>query len=807
MAGDQVQSMTGGGVPRWGVYHLALLVFAAVLSAGCGRSDPTGPSREARTEPPANVSPTSPTPTLEGVVEQAVARKLAEREELDKTLWSQEILAGEYGKLFIDLWDRLRKSEDAFAVVRDFPLPRLMLPRTAERQELSLGVEAFHLRKPGESLDQSGWETALSDWQAAGYRLDKSEWHHRQFDIDEDGRAESLVEVDLHIENPMLDERLIIEAELHVHWQPREEGQPVAVKAIEVPEMHIWRRAGEPPFRLAATLPLDKRSADNAADFLGVYDMDGDGKVDILFGDRLYRNVGDGNFRAEPVARHRNTPLNAAVLADFNGDGKVDLFCADLGRPPTLYLAGPDGRFDTPPLPVDIPPLVLPHAITAGDVNGDGHLDIWLTQYKAAYDSGQMPTPYFDANDGDPSYLLLGDGTGQFTDVTESAGLAAKRFRRTYSTSLVDLDGDHNLDLLVVSDFAGVDIYLNDGEGRFRDVTEQWLDTRHNFGMSHTFDDFNQDGHLDFYVTGMASTTARRLEAMGVRHPHFDEHNEMRPVMGYGNRMYLNTGNGFEQPTFRDSVARTGWSWGSTSLDFDNDGDRDLFVGNGHISGSSAQDYCSVFWRHDIYTGGSQPDPVLNKLFLNIQNDFELGKGGSWNGFENNALLVKEGDGYVNLAYLMGVASEFDTRGVVSADIDGDGRMDLLVVASPRGQPSVLHVFRNHLASQNHWIGVQLLDEPGRSPLGATITLVTQSGRQTAQVVTGDSFVSQHPAIAHFGLGEQDSVERLEVAWPDGTRWQQANPTVDHYHQVRVAEGDAQTSDEAVPDSSVASEP
>src|SRR5690606_685636 len=158
----------------------------------------------------------------------------------------QEILAGEHGKLFIDLWDRLRASDDPFAVVRDFPLPRLMLPGPTERQELGLDVEAFHFLELGESLDQAAWDTAHSDWQAAGYRLEKSEWHHRRFDVGEDGRAESLVEVDLHIENPMLNERLIVAAELHVHWHPREDGQPVSIEAIEVPELHIWRRAGDP---------------------------------------------------------------------------------------------------------------------------------------------------------------------------------------------------------------------------------------------------------------------------------------------------------------------------------------------------------------------------------------------------------------------------------------------------------------------------------------------------------------------------------------------------------------------------------
>jgi hypothetical protein len=283
MAVERVQSMTGGRSTRWGVFHFALLVMAAVLTAGCGRGDQAVPPR-AHTEPPADVPAVPATATLEGAVEQAVARKLAEREELDQTLWRQEILAGEHGRLFIDLWDQLRASEDAFAVFRQFPLPRLVLPGAADREQLSLGVEAFHLREPAQTLDPTAWETLLSEWQADGYRLDKSEWHHRRFDLAEDGRAESLVEMDLHIENPRRDERLIMTAELHVHWQPREEGQPVAIEAIEVPEMRVLRRAGDPPFQLAATLPLDERSVENAADFLGVYDIDGDGRSTSCLG-------------------------------------------------------------------------------------------------------------------------------------------------------------------------------------------------------------------------------------------------------------------------------------------------------------------------------------------------------------------------------------------------------------------------------------------------------------------------------------------------------------------------------------------
>ena len=103
-----------------------------------------------------------------------------------------------------------------------------------------------------------------------------------------------------------------------------------------------------------------------------------------------------------------------------------------------------------------------------------------------------------------------------------------------YVASFVDLDEDHNLDLLVTSDFAGTDIYLNDGTGHFTDKTNALLEESVNFGMGHTFADYDLDGALDFFVIGMASTTVRRLNQMGLIRPDRPEYLEMRTRMGYG---------------------------------------------------------------------------------------------------------------------------------------------------------------------------------------------------------------------------------------------------------------------------------
>ena len=608
-----------------------------------------------------------------------------------------------------------------------------------------------------------------------------------------------------HVLNRLTDKRYIIKATLQVEWEPRTSaGESPRARTIDATALKIIERRGEPAFRIAHTIRPNATNADrpNRRMILPMflYDLDRDGLSEIIvpYMNTIHWNRGNWKFEQGPMFKH---PLNGIILngviADFTGDGRADYLGAGAG-PLILYAADAEGRFSTPPRRVVAPDITLenPMAVTAGDIDSDGDLDVWIGQYKQPYAEGQMPTPYFDANDGYPAYLFQNDGNGQFTDITATAGLAKKRFRRTYGGSLVDLDDDLDLDLVVCSDFSGLDIYRNDGRKKFTDVTDVYVDHRHSFGMSLTFADYNRDGKLDIFMTGMGSTTARRLDQLKLGREEFPFHQKMRIEMGYGNRMFLAENKNaaedgsferrFRQAPFNDQVARTGWSWGSTSLDFDNDGDRDIYVANGHMSRGSAKDYCTHFWRQDIYSGCSKPDAALAALQEILpKNNNSM----SWNGYEHNCLLMNEaGGGFVNVAFLMGVAFELDSRVVVSDDLDGDGRTDLVVFESSIESRYAfeIHVLENRLATDHHWIGIRLDEEQnGHSPLGATVVLHSSEGEQISKILCGDSFISQHAPTVHFGLGSQTKVDAVEVIWSDGTRRKLVDPQIDRYHRMK----------------------
>ncbi len=733
--------------------------------------------------------------TLASQVEGFVSNRRA----LDKTVWRDEVAAQAYEQLVIALWDDLRSTEDYTRVLKKLEFETLTIATPAAATTTLDDITVSRLDGPKKALTPERWEDWLLRQKSDGYELVQSEWHHAAFDTSDPDQPKSRLNVEFHVENTRMDQRLIIRGELKIAWsdQRTDNGHHVP-KTIDATGMSILSRIGRPHFERVAIEALQNQRLSD----LILYDLDRNGRSDLIFPDAnvIVYNDGSEQFRPTAISSTLLPRISCATLADFTGDGIPDLFYIGWPKPPR------PGELDVRPQIIRLLPgtskggfadsadaqlcpditLVGGSVISVGDVDKDNDLDVWIGQYKQPYHQGAMPTPYYDANDGYPAYLLINDGHGRFTDATETWGLAGKRLRRTFSGSLVDLDDDLDLDLVVVSDFAGIDVYRNDGAHRFVDVTTLSVDHPKLFGMGHTFGDFNGDGTIDAYVIGMSSTTARRLDRMKAGRSDFPAHNTMRSAMTFGNRMFLVSDDmTFVQPDYASRLARTGWSWGAAAMDIDNDADLDIYVANGFVSQPTCQDYCTTFWRHDIYTGDSRPNPVID-LVLNQNADRSI----SWNGYEKNHLFVNFGSNeYVNVAFLLGAALETDCRTVIADDLNLDGKVDVIV--SERRGPVEQNrwnytLLRNRREKVGNWIGIRLYEEPGGcSPVGATVTVKAGRQSQVAKVVTGDSFKCRHANVKHFGLGRQSTVDFIEVRWLNGVVRRISAPPINTYITVQ----------------------
>jgi Flp pilus assembly protein TadD/peroxiredoxin len=528
-------------------------------------------------------------------------------------------------------------------------------------------------------------------------------------------------------------------------------------------------------------------------------DFDNDGFDDFYvcqpagLPNRLYRNRGDGAF--EDVTEKAGVGVldntACALFADFRNVGRQDLLVV-CGTGPLLFLNQGDGTFQIKrdAFKFARPPQgTFTHA-AAADYDRDGRLDVYFCMYMyyLGLDQYHYPIPYYDARNGPPNCLFHNEGNATFVETTEAAGMNADNDRYSFACAWGDTNSNGLPDLFVANDFGSSQLYRNNGGGTFKVVSREARVEDVGAGMSCCWCDFDNDGHQDVYVPSMWEAAGQRVSGQKQFHEKAPQSiRELYQRHARGNALYRNQGDGTFQNIGRQAGVEMGrWSWSSDFWDFDHDGYSDLYVANGYLSGLDRNDLASFFWRQVVAkssedaTGALAYEHGWNAINELVRSDH------TWHGYARNVMFANNRDGtFSEVSGPVGLDFPEDCRTFVLADLDHDGRLEVILKSRNAPQLRILH---NAMKDIGYSIAFRLRGhKSNRDAIGTAITVEAGTLRQTKYLQAGSGFLAQHSKELFFGVGKPEGTIRAKIRWPSGIAQEFEGLPVNH--RIEIEEG------------------
>jgi len=500
-------------------------------------------------------------------------------------------------------------------------------------------------------------------------------------------------------------------------------------------------------------------------------DINNDGLVDIFFtgnqvSNKLYLNK--GNLKFEDITKKAGVGgdsrwYTGVTMADVNGDGFLDIYCSVGGKfgPKNneLYINKGNGTFIEQAKEYGIDDIGNSVQGTFFDYDKDGDLDLFVANYpptKFSSPTGDYVQMMTHVRDNESGHLYRNDGH-RFANVTQKAGV--KAYGLSLSATIGDLNNDSWPDIYVSNDFNSPDfMYINNQDGTFKEVVKEA--TAHNsfYGMGVDISDFNNDGNLDIFQVDMDAKDNRRKKAnMSSMNPQlfWDIADAGFNYQYMHNCMQLNTGvyeggiPHFGNVSRITGTSSTDWSWGPLFADFDNDGNKDLFVTNGTRKEINNNDFF-----HGLAAQKLQPKDLLKK-----SQEIPSEKIDNFM-FQNSGNLSFE---HVNKKW--GIEYKGFSNGVAYADLDNDGDLDLVV----NNIDDYASVFENSSSKLNNYIKVKFKGTSKNTfGLGNRVYVKTKKQTQMQELTLTRGFQSSVAPELHFGVAKENILDEVKVVWASG---------------------------------------
>ena len=532
---------------------------------------------------------------------------------------------------------------------------------------------------------------------------------------------------------------------------------------------------------------------------VGIGDFDNDGLEDIFFAanlldDKIYKNL--GNFEFEDKTKMSGIINNGSwstgvTVADVNNDGLLDIYVscelyddAPVLRRNKLYINQGSFKFkeSASEWGVDVDRRTR-HSVFF-DYNNDGLLDLYLLNHPP--NTGNF-SPFFGKDMSLPEYnLQLFENKGNhFVDVTQSAGLNRSGFPN--AAVIGDFNKDGWPDIYVANDFDSPDfLYFNNKDKTFTYATETSLRHTSFYSMGVDAADINNDSHLDLMVLDMTAEDNFRLKSnMSGMNPDsfWKVVNDGGHYQYMFNTLQLNNGN----DTFSDiaqftGTAATDWSWSSLVADFDNDGQKDIYITNGLLRDIRNTDADKKI--ADIVS------KKINEYIIQNPNNTEITL---WDVVDLKELLdllpsqklknyYYKNHGnleFSNITDSSGLNQPSFSHGASYVDLDNDGDLDL-VVNNVNDKPFIYE--NNSENNGNNFIRLKMVDD--RPTLGTKVKMYYDKEFQYFETTNVRGIYSTSEDVVHFGINKSKAIDSILIEWPDQTSQKIINPKINKTHKV-----------------------